>query len=355
MLRSSVIRGPAAVWYCLPADIATTPVYYTEDDIKVAVDLETSPINTSAFGKVSESVDNVKIDITFTPTGIYHGDNDGSDFAVRAAILWPWLGATMTPGTAIFPATAALEKHLYIKSLTGGASAEVYDFKSAAVTKMPSIKASTTNIICGPVTFSVIRCLLTGTNVIQAWSVTGTPPAGDTLYNVSAAAFAPETAQKFSSSHILRDHYTVIWTGKTGMTAATETLDGFSIDFGMNTTPETCDGLGIYDYTLKDVTATCKFTPIGGPTTDQMLTAMNIQQSATAARGMNLNANGAALVISGSATGRPKFTLNGAALISTPINFGIDPKRLGELTFQATRTFADDTTGALALIGLVTA
>ena len=79
-------------------------------------------------------------------------------------------------------------------------------------------------------------------------------------------------------------------------------------------------------------------------------------QATGGARGMSMaGVQAATLVISGSAAGRPKITLNSASLIGAPMAFGLDAKRIGELTFNANRTFAAGATGAIAVIGTVSA
>ena len=228
MTRTLVLRGPAAIFY-------DSQVHYTEDDIKCDISIELSPVNTSMHGKVDDTALNIKLEISATPIGIW--GTAGASFVAKSASLWPWLSAT--PGTAIFPATAATEKTLIIKTLVDGV---VYTFKSAAITKMPSLKLSTQSILCGSVTWTCLRALAASTNVVQAWSV------AESLFGTTASAF---TDNSFDTADVLRDSYSVIWTGVAGMTTATETLAGVSIDFGMDTTPESCDSLGVYDYTLK--------------------------------------------------------------------------------------------------------
>jgi hypothetical protein len=334
LTRGNVLKGPAIILY-------NSASFYTEGDIQVTTTLELQPVNVSAFGKVDDTVMDIKIEVTATPVGVWAGGGASAvDFLANAAILWPWLSST--PGTPIFPATQAGEKTLVIWTITDGAK---YTYQSAAITKMPSINASTQKIICGPCTWTCIRELAASTNIIQAWTT------ADSLMVASSAAFTDAT---FATTDILRDSYTAAWGSVTGFTAI-ETLNGFSIDFGMDITPESCDGLGVYDYTLKGLTATCKFQPLAGPTPANLITAMKISTTG-GARGMSLGGiQGADLVISGSVTPRPKFTLYKAQLTSAPMGFGMDQKRIGELTFEATRTFASSATGAIAAIGHVAA
>ncbi len=333
LTRANVLRGPAIILY-------NSGTFYTEGDINVTTSLDLQPVNVSAFGKVDDTVMDVRIEVTATPVGVWAGAGAlAVDFMANVTILWPWLSAT--PGTAIFPATQAAEKTLVIWTISDGVK---YTFQSAAITKMPSITASTQKILCGPVTWTCIRELAASTNIIQAWTT------ADSMMVTSSVAFSDTT---FATSDILRDSYTAVWGSVTGFVGPMETVNGFSLDFNMDISPESCDGLGIYDYTLKGVTATAKFQPLGGPTFDNLIAAMKISTTG-GARGMSLGAiQSSNLVISGSVAPRPRFTLYKAQLVSAPVGFGMDQKRIGELTFQASRTFTASATGAIAEISYV--
>jgi hypothetical protein len=246
--------------------------------------------------------------------------------------LWPWINSL--PGTAIYPATAAAETPLVIWTTDG----TKYTFLSAAVTKMPTINLSTEKIICGPVTWTCVEAVAASTNIIQAWSVAAQVEA------TTSVAFTDTT---FAATDILEDSYTAVWGAITGFTAI-ETKNGFTVEPSMTIQPVTTDTYGIIDYTLQTVAVTCKFQPIGGATPDNMISAMKLQGSGSA-RGMSLSGINSStdLVISGSASGRPKCTIKGAQLKTGGMAFGLVTERVPELTFVATRVWALNATGDL--------
>ena len=329
MTRALILRGPAAILW-------KSQTFYTLDDIKVVIALETRDLTASAFGKVDEVVLNRKIEVTATPIGLWAGGS--TDFANRCIALFTWINAL--PGTAIFPATQAAETPLVIWTTDG----TKYTFPSAAITKMPSINLSTEKVICGPVTWTCLEALAASTNIIQAWSVASMMEA------TTSVAFTDAT---FSTSDILEDSYTAVWGSIAGFTGV-ETKNGFTIEPSMTIQPVTTDTYGIIDYTLGSVSVTCKFQPVGSVTPDNMIAAMKIQGTGSA-RGMSLASiqSSTDLVISGSTTGRLKVTLKGAQLKSGGMAFGLVTERVGELEFITTRNWTNNVTGDLILFSAV--
>jgi hypothetical protein len=62
--RATIIRGPAIVTY-------DSQVMYTEDDIILRPILSRFDINTAAYGKVDERLDDIVYEVTFTPVGVW--------------------------------------------------------------------------------------------------------------------------------------------------------------------------------------------------------------------------------------------------------------------------------------------
>lgn len=329
-ITRTIVGGPAIIQY---GGTAQANTFYTESDITVDVRHETVDINTSQYGRVDRAVRNVSIEVTCTPTGIWSGGT--TNFTDKVALLWPHISTTF--GAKLFSATQAAEKTLIIWTLDGAK----YTFQSAAVMRMPSLQLSGERILCGPMTFVCIRELATTSNYVQAWNV------ADTMVVESAASFTDST---FAASDILIDTYSAVWGSVTGFTSI-ETMDGFTVDFNVDMTPQNVDGYGTVDYWITNVTAECRFRPIG-PTLSQAIAAMKIQDTGSA-RGMLMSQIQATnLVISGSAAGRPKLTLYSAQLTQLPGEFGVDKNRVGECVFEAAPQISGSTR-TIAAIGTV--
>lgn len=320
-MTRDILSGPAVIQF---GGTAAANTFYTTDDIVVTQRFETEDIVTSQFGKVDRLVKDRVVEITFTPIGVWAGGSTA--FTDKVALLWPYLTGTI--GAGIFPTTQAAEKVLHIWTISDGLK---YTFQSCAITQMPSLTLSAEKIICGPVTVRAIEELAASTNLIQAWSV------DESVFAQATVAF---TDTSFATTDILIDSYTAAWGSITGFTAL-QTMEGFTVEFGVETTPISVDSYGVVQMLLSDVTATCKFVPVGGPTHANCMAAMKFQNTGSA-RGMSVNGinSNTDLIISGSAAGKPKVTIKGAQLISTPMRFGMTQTRLGELEFQASLTTA---------------
>lgn len=310
--RSTILRGPAIITH----DSAS---YYTKDDIKVDINLETQPVEVSAYGKVDEIVTNRIGKVTASPVGA---------FASRAK-LWPYGGTAI--GASIFGAT---DKPLVVWSKADGIK---YNFVAAALTKMPSIKLSSIATICGP----------------AEWTLLG---ANNTAMS-AAASFESETTVSFNdtafdTSDIVKSTYSGVWGTVTGFTAI-NTKDGFDIDFNLGLTPVSTDSEGIVDYILSSLEVTVSFKPLG-PTVGNLIAAMKAQNTG-AARGMSLAGinSASSLIISGDAAGKPMVTITGAQLKQAPLLFGREAERIDTLQFVATRTFTAGVGNALFSVGVV--
>lgn len=333
-MTRSVLRGPAVVQF-------KSENFYTEGEITVTFGFETTPVETSVYGKVDERVLNRIVEITFTPVGIWQGG--GTGFTNRVAVLWPYLSNSGYPiGTGIFPTQQIGESTVTIWTKAG----KQYIFQSGAVTKMPSLTLSSQKIMSGPVTITCIQELATTTDAIQAWSV------DDSIIDNPSTADAFDLTD-FDTSDILFDTYSAAWGSVSGFTALTDTINGFMVDFNMGLEPQTSDNYGIYDWAISSLDVSCTFTPLN-TTPEQVINAMKAQGTG-AARGMSLNGiqSNATLTISGSASGRPKILVYGAQIKNSTWRFDRTTPNMGPLEFVATRTFASGATGNLAAISTV--
>lgn len=339
MLVNSIIRGPAVIYYGVTGAQQT---FYTEDSIRLGITLAETPYSNAQYGRMGSRTFEVQVEVTATPNGIWAA---GTEFAARAAMLWPHVSTTYFGG-GIFPTTKATQRELVIWSISEGVK---YTFHNSSVTKMPQLVLSGMKLMAGSCTWTCLRSLTSG-NALAPWSSTG-----DLIYTKSSEDFAA-SGHPNSSGDELFDIYTAAWGSITGFTGM-EAEEAFVFDFGAGLTPKQTDAYGIYDYQIDDVTASCKFVPAVGPTMDQILTALKIQGSGSA-RGATLQSLNSAtsLIVSGSTSGRPKITLTGAQIVGLPATYGVTDNRIGEVTFESSRTFGGSalvTPVALASIGVV--
>jgi hypothetical protein len=331
-MTRSVLRGPAVVQF-------KSQNFYTEGEITVTFGFETTPVETSVYGKVDERVLNRIVEISFTPVNLWGGGGGG--FTDKVAVLWPYL-TNYSIGSTIFSGTQAAENTVTIWTTAG----KKYIFQSGAITKMPQLSLSSQKIMCGPVTITCIEELATTTNAIQAWSV------DDSIIDDPSTA-ATFNLTDFDTTDVLFDTYSAAWGSVSGFTALTDTIDGFTIDFDISLEPQSCDNHGTYDFAIGSLDVSCSFTPLN-ITPDQVWAAMKMQGTG-AARGMSLNGiqSNSTLTISGSASGRPKVLVYGAQLKNSTWRFDRTTPNMGPLDFVATRTYASGATGLLAAISTV--
>lgn len=292
--RSTILRGPAIVTY-------NGATFYSKGDITVELGLETFVIDTSAFGKVDERVQDRIARVRFTPDGQFES----------LGVLWPY-GATSI-GSSIFGAS---DTPLVIQTISDG---KAITFSAAALTKMPDLELGATKTMLGEIEFT---CL--GANN-EAWTV------ADNLLAIASNAFADTS---FSVAAILTQAYTGVW-GASAPWNSISTSDGWRVAFNLGLTPVTTDADGVVDMTLEslEVTATC--VPLG-ITEAQLAAALKLQGSG-ATRGRSLASGASDLVLTGTGA---VITVKGAQLKSGPMQFGRGALRVGELGWIATKTFS---------------
>lgn len=288
ILRSSIKRGPAIIKY----DGAT---FWTKADIRLAIDLATLEIDSSAYGKVDERTTQRKCEVSFTPVGEWES----------LAVLFPY--GSMNVGTSIF---TSADKPLEIHTLDG----QKLTLKAAAITKPPDIILSATKTRFGECTFTGIGADNT------AWTT------ADSLIASTAAVFADTS---FDPANIKTEPVTAAWGAAPW--DSFQTRDGFVISHEMAFKEIETDSEGIVDMMLSKIAIRAKARPIGITEAD-LLTALKIQGAGNA-RGKSLS--GSDLVITAT-TGT--VTVKGAALRDAGYEFGHEALRIGEVEWVATRT-----------------
>lgn len=292
---ATFIAGPAIVTF-------DGQTFSTKGDITVKNSRETFDVNSSRHGLIDKRLKSYAIEISFQPVG-----------EVEALTKYfPYTVADI--GASIFSAT---DKPLVIQTLAG----QAFTFARAAMIKMPALKLSATDTMFGDMTFLCI--LKSATDFITAGSLLGVAPV----------AFADTT---FDETKITTPGYTAAY----GLTpySAMESLDGFSVEIGMDIIRDYVDRFGIVGARLKSLSATAKFTPIG-LTEAQWATLVNLDGATVVIPGQSVAKAGTDLVITGGTTPLAiSITLHKAGIVTDGLNFGEKP-RLGELDFVTKRTW----------------
>lgn len=119
---------------------------------------------------------------------------------------------------------------------------------------------------------------------------------------------------------------------------------GWEVSFSLQLAEQAVDGLGTVDMTFQQLDVSVKAVPVG-PTVAQVMTALNTAQ----ALGTSL-ASPNNLVLGGTGSGSPTFTLNKAALVDADFRYGNKAKRIGPCEWVPTRTITAGTPDPLFTI-----
>ncbi len=305
--RGSVLRGPAIIKL-------GNHIIRTAGDIQLSMGLDTFEIPSSEFGPIDQRRNNVMLSATFTPVGEVTAD--------MLALYWPHLALPI--GVSLFGAT---DIACDIVPVTGK---EMLKFKAAAVTQMPNIIISATKTSLGEMT-------ITGLLANEAnWD------AEAARYEYTPNGSAPNLGA-IDVNNIATMPARVNWgDGFTDL----KTGEGVTVAFAMETNDEECDEDGIFDVTLGNITASATLTPLN-TTVGALLARMGLQGSnvlrGTSTAGFDLS-------VQASRQGGLKVTIPSARLANLPLAYGMQSRRIGELTLQGFRT-----SGAAATVGIVSA
>ena len=301
--RQNVIRGPGTV------TLGTTQ-FFDRDGITADIEIDTFGVPVSAYGNIDTRRKDVKGKVSFKPCG-----------ELTAGILsalfphgTPSIGASLLGSTDVACA---------VHSLSG----TKVMFHAAALTKMPSLKLSTTETAFAG--NAEIICLVKN-------GVART--ADNSLYTVASEAWSGA----FDVDDILGGSYLGTWNGTTFQTA-----QGWEIDFDMGVEEQYADGIGTYDAMLKEVTVKAKCKPIG-LSESTLLGFLNVQGSGAVMGGSMRS--GQALTVT--ATGGITVVMNEVACVRGPMKWGNTDLRVDEIGFVAHRTITEGTPGALFTVAI---
>lgn len=312
--RTKLTRGPAIVTY-------GGATLFSTDDILARFGPVWNPVNTSMYGQVDKTLKDRVYKVALRLWGAWE----------NLSVLFPSYALAPQAGNSIFGTSAT---PLVILARNG----DQITYKNAQITKLANLHLGTDdNLFSADVEFT---CIIGNSS-------------GTTMYNPedAGAYYAYATAQTYADSafaktNFKRVRFTGAWGSVTGFTAVIP-QKGFEINWELDARPLVCDGLGTVDFTIGEnvLQASCKCIPIQ-PTAAQI-------EAQAAAQGFQLgtllsNTN-ADLTLTGNG-GAPVVVLKGAAISEHGYAFGIEPLRIGELTWMTTRGFS---TGAPAAVATV--
>lgn len=381
---ATIIGGPCLIQY----DGAT---FRSKADVKLDPTIDTFAIENDLYGEVDVRVGNQPLKLTFTPEGRF------ADLSVLFPFLSASLGSLVTPvytcgtvsavantiavaatalpagtpasfgttGTMPGGLTAATVYYLSANSSgartihttqanaiagtspiditsTGsgalsfvvqkalvilGADGTRVTLHNAAITKMPSINAKSTETLWGDVEFEAF--VKNGADRTTANSV----------MTIDTASFADSG---FAPADIITQPYQLTWGSSPW--SGFYTKNGVTIDTSMTLAAVEDDASGILSRRITKLSFTAKAQPLGIGLSD-LIAALNIDGSG-AARGRSLAGSNLDIVGTG-----VYMRLYAAALTGGPAQWKTDQERVGELTWQSTRTFTSGVANPLFYIG----
>ena len=307
--RSSLGRGPAVVTF-------NSLNFFTRDDLVVRHAPVWNPVNTSLHGTVDRFIRDRVYKISLKLWGAWE----------NLSTLFPSYAMNPTAGTSIFGTS---DVTLVILARNG----DKITYTNARITKVANLYLGVdADLFSADVEFTAI--LANSAN----------PEDANAYYTLATGQSYAETS--FAKTNFKRLRFAGAWGAITGFTAIVA-QKGFSVGWDLDARPLLCDGLGTVDFTVGENTlqGTCKAIPIQ-PTLAQIeanASAQGVQLGtllSTASADLVLTANG----------GSPAITLKNAGISEHGYAFGIEPLRVGEVTWMTTRGFSSGTAAAVGVI-----
>lgn len=199
---------------------------------------------------------------------------------------------------------------------------------NAAVSQMPTLSFKATDQLFGQITFAAY------------------PKFGETydeensIYTLTTEAL---TEPAFNPASIITQPYTAAWGASPPWDSFTS-KEGLEMSFNMSLEDQLTDSAGLVTQKLSSLSVQVAGQPIG-PAESDLLTKLGLQGSGNfrgksmAGDDLNISATGA------------YARLYNAALVAGPQNFSSSQDRLGQLTWQATRSFTGNDPDPLFYVG----
>lgn len=381
---ATIIGGP-----CLLSYAGAT--FRSQGDVTLNLSLDTFEIVTDLYGAVDQRVAGQPVSVSFTPEGRFSSlgvlfahasarigsyvtpvhtcgavDTDADTIEVADTTLAAGtpvsFGTTGTMPTGVTAATLYFlsaddegERTLHTSAADASAGTNAVDITAAgsgtlrfvvqqelvilgndgtrvtihnaAVVQMPAITFASQATLWGPVTF-------------EGFAKNGIPwSTANSLLTIDAADFADEG---FDKADIITQPYTMSWGATTWASRYTKT--GITVEPSLSLEAVEDDASGVLTRRIAAIGFTARAQPMG-PDIGDLITALKLQ-GAGATRGRSLS--GENFNIEGTGV---YARLYAAALVGGPAIWSSRADRLGELTWQATRTWTAGVANPLFYIG----
>jgi hypothetical protein len=316
LAKTLLTRGPAVVTF-------GGGTFYSNADLLARFGPVWNPVNTSMYGQVDQFIKDRVYKFTIRLWGAWE----------NLSILFPSYALAAQVGTSIF---GTGNTALVVLARNG----DKITYKNAAITKLANLYLGVdSELFAADVEFTCIIGNSSGTTM-------NNPEDANAYYIYAIGQSYSDNA--FAKTNYKRVRFTGSWgagpiTGFSGIIPQ----KGFQISWELDARPLTCDGLGTVDFTVgeKALQGSCKCIPIA-PTAAQL-------EAQLAAQGVQLgtllsNTNGD-LTLTGNG-GAPVIVLKSAAISEHGYAFGIEPLRMGEVTWMTTRGFTANAPDAVATV-----
>lgn len=250
----TIIQGPAI------ATFQGVAIYFRES-ITVTPQVQTFMVGTDFHGDIDERLQSLSYQITGTPCGAVNEDQLNM------------LLAEPTVGASIF---ATGNDSLVIHSLAG----DKFTWHRVGITAIPQLRLRPTETLLGPVTWTAI-------------GKAATQPTDAAYFRTLASQSFADTS--FDESEILTARYQAAYGASTPYDAMSS-LNGFTVDFTLGTTPINADDFGIVDIIASSVMAKASFAP-ANLTQAQVDTLCRLQNTGAMLPGESFAKEGNTLVI----------------------------------------------------------
>lgn len=289
MPAPTIIAGPA---------IATFGgySYYFEGDLQLGLARETFKVGTSIAPSLDRRLISQQVTLSGRPASVHDTAAKYIPYGVGS------VGSLLFANTPLVVWTKAGVKHTWA---------------NAAITGLPTFNFSPiAPLFDGDVQFTVLGDSTKELTDAAAWLA------------VTSVAFADTTFDETKSTN---PRYLATW----GDWADIESEDGFRVQIVGSTSPKRVANWGVVNYTLTDLTAVCRFIPVG-LAEGELYEMLQLQGADAILPGQSLAKAGDDLVIS---AGGISCTLSLAGPNAGAKRFGLEPLRDGEVEFIATRSW----------------
>ena len=296
----TIIQGPAI------ATFQGVHLYFRES-ITVTPQVQTFMVGTDFHGDIDERLTSLSYQITGTPCGAMNEDQ------LNVLLAEPVVGAS------IF---ASGNDSLVIHSLAG----DKFTWHRVGITAIPQLRLRPTETLLGPVTWTAI-------------GKAATQPTDAAYFRTLASQSFSNTS--FEESEILTARYQAAF-GSTPYDAMSS-LNGFTVDFTLGTTPINADDFGIVDIIVNSAMAKASFAP-ANLTQAQVDTLCRLQNTGAMLPGQSFAKAGTDLVISSDVF---QITLSKCGPKMGGQRFAVGSHRHDVIEWTTKRTFTSGVKNAL--------